>query len=415
MADFETYKDKGFHVPRRYKIVKELGSGSYGTVCSVIDTKDDRNVKLAVKKVSRIFENPILIKRAIRELRLMTHLRGNRHIVSLVDVHFVKDTYPGLYCFQELMDWDLTHVLFSPMQLSEFHIQSFFYQILQGLKYTHSANIIHRDLKPGNILVDRHGTLKIADFGLARGITTSPAASCPITNYVATRWYRAPELLLREKHYGKEVDMWAVGVILGEMYGRRPLLPGKDTVGQMVRIIDLLGEPDKNLVKKRGWKLPCSSASRNVIKTRPASSIYPILSTTMGKHHDDLDIIKFIVNFEDGSSREVPVADVDEVIVSIPEGTTYQMSIVFKVSNRTLKGLKYKQVVKKGGIPLKTRELYIGDEFAPSEEYHTKQFEKDTTPSGFLYRGKFPSTSTYFAGDEELFTSDWTLEVTKKA
>lgn len=135
----------------------------------------------------------------------------------------------------------------------------------------------------------------------------------------------------------------------------------------------------------------------------------------MGKHHDDLDIIKFIVNFEDGSLREVPVADVDEVIVSIPEGTTYQMSIVFKVSNRTLKGLKYKQVVKKGGIPLKTRELYIGDEFAPSEEYHTKQFEKDTTPSGFLYRGKFPSTSTYFAGDEELFTSDWTLEVTKKA
>lgn len=80
MAEFETYKDKGFHVPRRYKIVKELGSGSYGTVCLVIDTKDDRNVKLAVKKISRIFENPILLKRAIRELRLMTHLRGNRHV-----------------------------------------------------------------------------------------------------------------------------------------------------------------------------------------------------------------------------------------------------------------------------------------------------------------------------------------------
>lgn len=175
------------------------------------------------------------------------------------------------------MDWDLTHVLFLPMQLLEFHIQSFFYQILQGLKYTHSANIIHRDLKPGNILVDRHGTLKIADFGLARGITASPAASCPITNYVATRWYRAPELLLREKHYGKEVDMWAVGVILGEMYGRRPLLPGKDTVGQMVRIIDLLGEPDKNLVKQRGWKLPVGKVHLLFGRFSPVSwgELYP--------------------------------------------------------------------------------------------------------------------------------------------
>lgn len=135
----------------------------------------------------------------------------------------------------------------------------------------------------------------------------------------------------------------------------------------------------------------------------------------MGKHHDDLDIVKFIVNFEDGSEKEVPVASVDEVLVLIPEGTTYQMTIVFTVSNRTLKSLKYKQVVRKGGIPLKSKELYLGDEFEPREEPYTKQFEKDTTPSGFLYRGTFPSTSTYFAGEEELFTSDWTLEVTKKA
>lgn len=135
----------------------------------------------------------------------------------------------------------------------------------------------------------------------------------------------------------------------------------------------------------------------------------------MGKHHDDLDIIKFIINFDDGSLREVPVAAVDKVVVSIPEGTNYQMTIVFKVSNRTLKNIKYKQVIRKGGIPLKSKEFFMGDEFAPSEEEYTKQFEKETTPAGFLYRGTFPSTSTYFAGDEELFTSDWTLEVTKKA
>lgn len=181
--------------------------------------------------------------------------------MSLVDVHFTKDTFPGLYCFQELMDWDFSHILFLPMQLLEYHIQHFFYQILKGLKYTHSANIIHRDLKPGNILVDRHGTLKIADFGLARGITSTPASSSPITNYVATRWYRAPELLLREKHYGKEVDMWAAGVILGEMYGRKPMMPGKDSLGQLLKVISLIGEPDKELVKKRQWKVPAGKVN----------------------------------------------------------------------------------------------------------------------------------------------------------
>lgn len=121
------------------------------------------------------------------------------------------EAYAGVYCYQELMDWDLNDVLVSRMELLEFHIQHLVYQILKGLMYTHSANIIHRDLKPGNILINRLGTIKIADFGLARGITSAPAASSPITNHVATRYYRAPELLFLETKYGKEVDMWAVG------------------------------------------------------------------------------------------------------------------------------------------------------------------------------------------------------------
>ncbi|KAF3987250.1 hypothetical protein FT663_04019 [Candidozyma haemuli var. vulneris] len=274
MADFKRYPENKFHLPRRYKLIKELGAGSYGTVCSVVDTKfKDRSVHLAVKKVGKVFDNPILMKRAIRELKLMRFLRGHRN-----------DSYAGLYCFQELMDWDLTHVLYSPMQFSEFHIQSFFYQILQGIKYTHSANIIHRDLKPGNILVNRHGTLKLADFGLARGITTIPAAASPITNYVATRWYRAPELLAKVTKYGKEVDMWAAGVILGEMYGRRPMMPGKDSMGQIIHILDVLGEPPAALVKKRGWKLPSTMGVWKMRNNKPIShrwsELYPFASTS---------------------------------------------------------------------------------------------------------------------------------------
>ncbi|PSK76651.1 hypothetical protein CJJ07_003543 [Candidozyma auris] len=258
MADYKVYRDQKFLLPRRYKLIKVLGSGSYGVVCSVVDTKArDQCVELAVKKVGRIFKDPILMRRAIRELRLMRFLRGHRNIVSLIDVQMVTmEAYAGVYCYQELMDWDLNDVLVSRMELSEFHIQHLVYQILKGLMYTHSANIIHRDLKPGNILINRSGTIKIADFGLARGITSAPAASSPITNHVATRYYRAPELLFLETKYGKEVDMWAVGCILGEMYGRRPMMAGKDSLGQLVKIIEMLGQPTKKLLRIRGWLIP---------------------------------------------------------------------------------------------------------------------------------------------------------------
>lgn len=174
--------------------------------------------------------------------------------MSLVDVTFVTlEPYEGLYCFQELMDYDLSKVIYSTVQFSEFHVCSFLYQILCGLKYTHSANVIHRDLKPSNVMMNAAGTLKIGDFGLARAIRAlaSKFTSQPITNYVATRWYRAPELIARKEYYGKEVDMWAIGCILGELYGRRPLMPGKDLVDQFHQIVKYLGAPPTGIKTDR--------------------------------------------------------------------------------------------------------------------------------------------------------------------
>ena len=121
--------------------------------------------------------------------------------MNLIDLDLVSTApYDGLYCIQELADYDLARVIYSSIQFSEFHIQNFVYQILCGLKYIHTADVIHRDLKPGNILVTLQGVLKICDFGLARGINPKyfKQKSAPITNYVATRWYRAPELMLSE-------------------------------------------------------------------------------------------------------------------------------------------------------------------------------------------------------------------------
>lgn len=176
----------------------------------------------------------------------------------MIDLEIVNEhPYEGLYCFQELADYDLARVIYLATQFSEFHIASFLYQILCGLKYIHLADVIHRDLKPGNILVTTQGELKICDFGLARGV--SPlylhAKSSPITNYVATRWYRAPELMVADRSYNKAVDMWAVGCILAELYGRRPLFVGKNQMHQLHEITKVLGTPSDAVVRKYNWKL----------------------------------------------------------------------------------------------------------------------------------------------------------------
>ncbi|XP_024636376.2 mitogen-activated protein kinase homolog NTF6, partial [Medicago truncatula] len=120
-------------------------------------------------------------------------------------------------------------------------LQYFLYQLLRGLKYIHSANVLHRDLKPSNLLLNANCDLKICDFGLAR--TTSETDF--MTEYVVTRWYRAPELLLNCSEYTAAIDVWSVGCILMEIIRREPLFPGKDYVQQLALITELLGSPNE--------------------------------------------------------------------------------------------------------------------------------------------------------------------------
>ena len=116
------------------------------------------------------------------------------------------------------------------------YLQYFLYQLLRGLKYIHSANVLHRDLKPNNLLVSEDCDLKIADFGLARTFSESDL----MTEYVVTRWYRSPELLLNTSGYTAAVDMWSVGCILMELYNKEPLFPGRDYVHQFRSITEVL-------------------------------------------------------------------------------------------------------------------------------------------------------------------------------
>ncbi|QLL31378.1 hypothetical protein HG536_0B02410 [Torulaspora globosa] len=290
-----------FSLPSRYEVVQILGKGSYGTVCSVNDKINPDNVyPIAVKKITNIFYREILLKRAIRELKFMTFFKGHKNIVSLIDCEIVSEKpYDGLYCYQELIDYDLAKVIHSSVQLSNFHIKHLFYQILCGLKYIHSAEVIHRDLKPGNILCTLNGCLKICDFGLARGLApqffTSKDNYHDITNYVATRWYRAPELILSENTYGKSIDMWSIGCILGEFYGRKPLFMGKDSIHQIHEIMKVLGPPSKEVLLDYGslkaWN-SCHSASGSISAMADWTELYP--SATL----EALDLIEGLLKWD---------------------------------------------------------------------------------------------------------------------
>jgi serine/threonine protein kinase len=138
------------------------------------------------------------------------------------------------------METDLDRVINSRQGLSIDHVRFFVYQILRGLKYIHSANVLHRDLKPSNLLVNSNCDLKICDFGLARVVEEDSES---LTEYVVTRWYRAPELLLACQNYTTAIDVWSVGCIFAELLLRQPFLPGQDTVSQLKLICETLGKP----------------------------------------------------------------------------------------------------------------------------------------------------------------------------
>ncbi len=143
----------------------------------------------------------------------------------------------------ELMETDLHRIITSKQQLSMDHVQYFVYQLLRALKYIHSANTIHRDLKPSNVLLNANCDLKLCDFGLARGVAEDGDGQ--LTEYVVTRWYRAPEIMLSCKEYTKAVDMWSVGCIMAELMLRKPIFPGSDYMDMLKRIVHFLGSPSE--------------------------------------------------------------------------------------------------------------------------------------------------------------------------
>ena len=199
----------------RYKVYRQLGDGTYGSVWKAVNRQT--NEVVAIKKMKRKYYSweECVQHREVKSLRKMNH----PCIVKLKEVIRENDE---LFFVFEFLECNIYHLIKDrDKYLPESRIRNWAYQILQGLNYIHKNGFFHRDMKPENILVtgDR---VKIADFGLAREIRSRP----PYTEYVSTRWYRAPEVLLRSPYYSAPIDLFALGAIIAELYTLRPLFPG---------------------------------------------------------------------------------------------------------------------------------------------------------------------------------------------
>ena len=228
-------------IGEKYKIIKKLGKGSYGSVFECLNLDDNKSY--AVKEIDDI-ETASDIKRVIREIIVLKSF-SHENLLTLKAIHL--DEKPGkfynVYLITDLMDFDLFKVIRRGRdELTGEHIQYIMYQIFLGLYMLHENNIIHRDIKPNNILLNDSCDLKICDFGFAREVQDDD--NMDITEYVVTRYYRAPEIMLNSRKYGSEVDIWSVGCTFFELLNCNILFGGtKNYIHLLGKILGLLGTP----------------------------------------------------------------------------------------------------------------------------------------------------------------------------
>ncbi|KAL6536058.1 Mitogen-activated protein kinase 10 [Orobanche hederae] len=252
----------------RYKILEVIGKGSYGVVCSAIDTHTGE--KVAIKKIHDIFEHISDAARILREIKLLRLLR-HPDIVEIKHIMLPpsRREFKDIFVVFELMESDLHQVIKANDDLTREHYQFFLYQLLRALKYIHTANVYHRDLKPKNILANANCKLKICDFGLARvAFTDTPTTiiwttmllqdgiglqSC--VAHFSQRCNSAFSWQLRYDsnllfQYTPAIDIWSIGCIFAEVLTGKPLFPGKNVVHQLDLITDLLGTPSMDTISR---------------------------------------------------------------------------------------------------------------------------------------------------------------------
>jgi len=228
---------------KKYEVLGVVGEGAYGIVYKCRNKETDKFV--AIKKFKEI-EDKLVQKTMKRELKMLQMLKHD-NVVDFQEAFIYKE---NLFLVFEYVEKNLLEVLEKyPEGLNPKLIRSFVFQMCKAVHYLHMKNIIHRDVKPENLLVDENMNLKLCDFGFARKISLNQENNNvdAMTDYVATRWYRSPELLLSNGIYGPEVDYWAIGCIMGELADGNPMFPGENEVDQLDCIIKVLGNLPSDL------------------------------------------------------------------------------------------------------------------------------------------------------------------------
>ncbi|XP_045476166.1 cyclin-dependent kinase-like 2 isoform X2 [Harmonia axyridis] len=243
----------------KYEHVMLVGEGSYGVVMKC--RHKELNQMVAIKKFLETEEDATIRKMALREIRMLRRLR-HENLVAIIEVFRYRKRF---YLVFEYLNGTILDEL-EKMQggLGDEQCRERLYQIVRAISYCHSNQIIHRDVKPENVLVSTNGVVKLCDFGFARLATNTNE---PLTDYVATRWYRAPELLVGDQGYGTGVDIWAIGCLFAEMMTGEPLFPGESDIDQLFLIVKMIGKP----CPKHLQLMTKSSALREIKAATPQS------------------------------------------------------------------------------------------------------------------------------------------------
>ncbi|XP_076098270.1 MAPK/MAK/MRK overlapping kinase-like isoform X1 [Mytilus galloprovincialis] len=234
--------NKSFVTFGEYRILGKKGEGTFSEVLKCQHIKD--GTYWACKKMKQTYESIEQVNN-LREIQAMRRLSPHSNILELQEVIFDKKS-GTLVLICELMDMNIYELIRGKRHyLPERKVKHYMYQLLKSVEHMHRHGIFHRDVKPENILI-KEDLLKLADFGSCRSVYSKQ----PYTEYISTRWYRAPECLLTDGYYTYKMDMWSVGCVFFEILSLHPLFPGSNEVDQIAKIHDILGTPDPSVLNK---------------------------------------------------------------------------------------------------------------------------------------------------------------------